>query len=108
LIAHVEQRLGGFLDQDEGYVAPHASAPVPGSRLASKQWSQAHGLEPALPVLGAVRAFRPPQHISPKNAAALAFLDSWLREPDDKGDEWWSSFERELEENHTFKERDIG
>lgn len=45
--------------------------------------------------------------VNPKNQAVLAFLDDWSREPDDKGEEWWSSFEKELEENRKFNERDI-
>jgi len=82
---------------------------MPNSRLASQQWPKARGPQAtALPALEVVRTFRAPHQISPANAALLAVLDRWMHEPDDLGDEWWSAFEKELEENHTFKERDIG
>jgi hypothetical protein len=38
----------------------------------------------------------------------LAFLDQWMSEPDDLGQEWWDSFDDELEANRLrFPERDL-
>ena len=34
--------------------------------------------------------------IRPENRRALAFLETWMSEPDNLGAEWWSEFEDEL------------
>ena len=47
------------------------------------------------------------ERVSPTNQAVLTFLEDWSREPDDKGEDWWASFEEELEKNRKFKNRDI-
>lgn len=52
-------------------------------------------------------ASSPPRHVSPANAAVLAFLESWSHEPDDKGHEWWAAFEDELERSRGFQERGV-
>ncbi|HHH41638.1 MAG TPA: type II toxin-antitoxin system Phd/YefM family antitoxin [Chloroflexi bacterium] len=37
--------------------------------------------------------------VRPRNRAALDWLDRWLSTPDEMGDNWWESFERELREH---------
>ena len=34
-----------------------------------------------------------------KNQSAIRFLDEWLAEPDDLGEEFWNSFREELNQN---------
>lgn len=97
MIAHLEQNLGGARRGQETSVFTRPTARRPGSQLASQQW-EPDASRPSI-------ASKP--SISPSNAAALAFLADWRREPDDKGEEWWSAFEEELKRNHTFKERGI-
>jgi hypothetical protein len=41
------------------------------------------------------------------NGTVLVFLEDWSREPDDKGEEWWRSFEEQLEANREFAKRSI-
>jgi|GEM_PF-561670 len=52
------------------------------------------------------RAAPPLPRLSPANAATLRFLDRWLSTPDDKGAEWWTSFEEQLKSDRDFEERD--
>ena len=38
-------------------------------------------------------------HISQKNLEAIKFLDQWMAEPDDLGEEFWKEFCDDLEKN---------
>lgn len=40
-----------------------------------------------------------PREPASKNEEILALLDQWAREPDDRGAEWWASFDEELKAN---------
>jgi hypothetical protein len=43
-----------------------------------------------------------------KNQEILAFLDEWMKEPDELGPEWWARFDEELKATRLhFPERDL-
>lgn len=45
------------------------------------------------------------KQLRPENEAAIKLLDEWTSSPDDKGEEWWAEFEKELAENRFILRR---
>jgi hypothetical protein len=108
LIEPLQQPFGGSPELpaqfDAGAEAPpppaypkHSSRPPLGELLAPEQQNRivASYSSELSPIL------------SPTNARLLEFFTRWLNEPDDKGEEWWSSFDAELMASRHFEEREI-
>lgn len=63
-----------------------------------------HLFQPAMELFGVSEEIRQ-EIIQKRNEEARELLRQWYATPDDKGDEWWDEFERELKANRvTFRE----
>ena len=63
------------------------------------QYIQGSAVEIVIKLLRSLPSSVAKPAISPKNLEAIKFLDQWMAEPDDLGEEFWNEFCEDLEKN---------